>query len=81
MTLLWNVVKRFFHEEWTAGVFLAANILFWTAGSMAVGMMFCVVAAGAAAVSCAANVLCISIYAGIILGLFGGILFLARRQQ
>ena len=36
--------------------------------------------AGAASASCAANVLCMSIYAGIILGLFGGIIFLIRRQ-
>ncbi len=80
MALLWNLVNRFFHEEWTTGVFLAVNILFWAAASMAVGMLFCIVAAGAASASCAANVLCMSIYAGIILGLFGGIIFLIRRQ-
>lgn len=80
MTLLWNVVNRFFHEDWTGGIFLAANIFCWTAASMAVGMLFCVVAAGAAAANCAADVLCMSIYAGILLGLFGGIVFLIRRQ-
>ena len=69
MLLLWNMVKRFFDEDWTAGVFLAANMFLWTAS------------AGAEAASCAANVLCMSIYAGIIVGLFGGIWFLFRRQS
>ena len=31
MLLLWNMVKRFFDEDWTAGVFLAANVFLWTA--------------------------------------------------
>ena len=53
----------------------------WTALSCGVGMLFCMVAAGAEAASCAANVLCMSIYAGIIVGLFGGIWFLFRRQS
>lgn len=79
MLLLWNMVKRFFDEDWTAGVFLAANMFLWTALSCGVGMLFCMVAAGAEAASCAANVLCMSIYAGIIVGLFGGIWFLFRR--
>ncbi len=81
MLLLWNMVKRFFDEDWTAGVFLAANMFLWTALSCGVGMLFCMVAAGAEAASCAANVLCMSIYAGIIVGLFGGIWFLFRRQS
>lgn len=81
MTLLWNMVNRFFEDDWTPGVFLAVNILFWTAASMAAGMLFCMAAAGVSAGNCAADVLCISIYAGLILGLFGGIVFLLRRPQ
>ena len=53
MLLLWNMVKRFFDEDWTAGVFLAANMFLWTALSCGVGMLFCMVAAGAEAASCA----------------------------
>ena len=49
MLLLWNMVKRFFDEDWTAGVFLAANMFLWTALSCGVGMLFCMVAAGAEA--------------------------------
>lgn len=44
-------------------------------------MLFCMVAAWRGSGKRAANVLCMSIYAGIIVGLFGGIWFLFRRQS
>lgn len=80
MGFLWKIVDRYCPEELETGVFLAVNILTWSIGTLAAGMLFCLVAAQAAVESCIANVMCMAVYAGIIFGLFGGIVFLMRRD-
>ena len=49
--------------------------------ALAVGMLFCVVAGHLPVDACIVNVMCMAIYAGIIFGLFGGMLYLMRGQK
>lgn len=79
MKNLWNTVERRFPEEYRTGIFLALNILKWSAGTLIIGLLACTYGAKADIAGCVANVMCIAVYAGIIFGLFGGILFLMRH--
>lgn len=81
MSYLWNLVNKLFDEEYRIGVFLAANIVCWTAGTFLTGMFFCMVAGHSSVAGCIANVMCMAVYAGVIMGLFGGILYLMRRTD
>lgn len=71
MRRLWNLTNR-------ADVFLTLNIIIWTVGTMLLGLAFCAVT-GMSVEECIVNLMCAAIYVGIIMGLFGGILFLMRR--
>lgn len=79
MRTLWNTVNRWCPEEYRTGVFLALNILKWSVGTLAIGLLSCIYGAKADIAGCVANVMCVAVYAGIIFGLFGGILFLMRH--
>lgn len=81
MEYLWKIVNRFVTEEYASAVFLAANITCWAVGTLVVGMFFCMAAGGEEAVNCIANVMCVAVYAAIIFGLFGGIIYLMRRDR
>lgn len=76
---IWKIVCKYCSEESRISVFLAAAMLMWSIAALATGMIFCLAAAKVTVPTCIANVMCIAIYAGIIFGLFGGILFLMRR--
>lgn len=78
---IWKIVCKYCSEESRVSVFLAAAVLMWSALTMTTGMIFCLVAARVTVSMCIANVMCIAVYAGIIFGLLGGILFLMRRDD
>ncbi|MCI6059768.1 MAG: hypothetical protein MR729_01235 [Dorea sp.] len=78
MKKLWEMVCRYFGNECVEGIFLGVNIIRWTIGTLVLGLFFCVVT-GTDIVLCIANLMCVAIYAGIIMGLFGGIFFLMRK--
>lgn len=79
MRRLWELINRFCPEESATAVFLALNIICWVAGTLVIGILFCTVAGQLPVLSCLTNVMCMAAYAGIIFGLFGGILYLMRK--
>jgi len=81
MRCLWEFVSRFCPKDTSTAVFLAANILCWTSGTLFFGVLFCAVAGQVNITDCIANVMCLSVYSGIIFGLFGGILYLMRHKK
>lgn len=81
MKKLWNIISIAMPEDMTAGTFLAANIVCWTLGTLVVGSFFGMVVTQSATVNNFLNILCAAIYAGIIFGLFGGIIFLMRKKS
>uniref|UniRef100_UPI00359C553D hypothetical protein n=1 Tax=Faecalicatena contorta TaxID=39482 RepID=UPI00359C553D len=76
---LWTLIERHADEESAAGLYLAANIICWTAGTILLGL-----AASAlmqkSIVLVLVDIVCAGAYAGIIFGLIGGIIFLQRRE-
>lgn len=80
MRELWNVVNKIFGEDSAIGAFPAVNIICWTIGTLVLGLVFCVIT-GTVVGTCITRLMCAAIYAGIIMGLFGGIFFLMRRQS
>ncbi len=81
MRCLWEFVNRFCPKDTLDAVFLALNILCWTAGTLFIGVLFCAVAGQVNITDCIANVMCLAVYSGIIFGLFGGILYLMRHKN
>lgn len=73
MKKLWNLTNR-------VDLFLTINIISWTVGTMILGLAFCAVT-GMSIGESIVNLMCAAIYVGIIMGLFGGILFLMRRES
>lgn len=75
---LWNLINKISDKESAAGIYLAVNIVCWTALTVLLGIAGTVLIRIdlAKAVS---NILCAGTYAGIIFGLVGGILYLQRR--
>lgn len=80
MRFLWEKVGKVFGAERKDAVFLSANILIWSVVTFVVGALFCTLAGRVALVECVANLMCVAIYAGVIGGLFGGIIFLMRQH-
>ena len=80
MKKLWEMINKQFSDEKATGVFLVTNILRWTIGTLALGIVFCIVTETRIN-GCIVNLMCAAIYAGIIFGLFGGIIFLMRRSS
>lgn len=80
MSWIWNITNRLIKGESAEGVFLSANIVFWAAAVLILGLGFCVIT-GTAVGSCIVKLMCTALYAGIIVGLFGGIIFLMRRHS
>lgn len=80
MKRLWEIINRQFGDDMATGVFLGVNILRWTIGTLILGIAFCFVTE-TRITFCITNLMCVAIYAGIILGLFGGIIFLMRRSS
>lgn len=77
---LWDVINKIVGKEYTVGIYLAVDILCWTAVTVLVGMLGSLLLWGKIMYTFAA-VLCVGVYMGIIFGLFGGILFLQRNTE
>lgn len=75
---LWNLINRMADEESADGLYLAANIICWTAATIALGLAVAVLLQKSIALVLV-NIVCAGAYAGIIFGLIGGILFLQRK--
>lgn len=73
MKRLWNLTNR-------VDLFLSINIISWAVSTMILGLAFCAVT-GMAIEESIVNLMCAAIYAGIIMGLFGGIIFLMRKES
>lgn len=76
---LWNFITRYMDNSHAVSVFLPVMILGWTLLGVAAGMIVCVIT-GTELVSVLADLICAGSYAGLILGLFGGVFFLYRRE-
>ena len=79
MKRLWELTNKTFQNDSATGVFLAANIICWTAAALIAGMLFCVIS-GVSVLAYATGIMCAAIYVGVIFGLFGGIIFLMRNR-
>lgn len=81
MKQLWILICRFCPKDSQTGTFLTINILLWTAAAFLLGIFFCMAVVQLTLTSCLAPIMCAAIYAGIIFGLFGGILYLMRNSH
>ena len=75
---LWKAVNQFVNKENALSVYLGIAIVGWTAVVTAVGMVLCTVCRMGLA-EALSNSICAGLYAGIIFGLIGGILYLQRN--
>lgn len=80
MRRLWDITSRLVQEDSRIGVFLAVNLVLWTGVVLLAGIMFCGILAVPAEVYML-NVMCAAIYAGIIIGLLGGIVFIMKNKS
>lgn len=78
MKKIWEIICKYSGKEYVESVFLGVNIIRWIIGTLVLGLFFCVVT-GTDIMLCITNLMCVAIYAGIIMGLFGGIFFLMRK--
>lgn len=76
---LWNFITRFMDKGHAVSVFLPAMIIAWTLAGVAAGTAACALA-GMNLSEMLADIVCAGGYAGILLGLLGGMLFLHRTD-
>ena len=74
---LWNLITRHMDNSHAVSVFLPIIIAGWTIAGVLVGLIVCAFT-GTGIISALADLICAGGYAGLILGLFGGCLFLYR---
>lgn len=74
---LWEMVVKTVKKESAVSVYLAVLIIGWTGAVLLAGILFCM-GIQTDVVYNLTNIICAGAYAGIIFGLFGGILFLHR---
>ena len=74
---LWNIITRHIDNSHAVSVFLPITIIGWTLAGVLAGLIVCVLI-GTGIVAALADLSCAGGYAGLILGLFGGCLFLYR---
>ena len=79
MRELWELTPKFCRNDDVEAVFLAVNIVCWTAGTLLAGLVFCLIT-GTAVSLCLTKLMCAAIYMGLIVGLAGGIVYLFRRR-
>lgn len=77
---MWGWTKKVFGDKNAVSVFLVLTILFFTVTVGAIGILWCVIL-GQHLGDQLVNVMCAAAYGGIILGLFGGIIFLQRNEE
>ena len=74
---LWNFITKYTDTSHAVSVLLPIMIIGWTLAGVAAGLIFCAFT-GTGVMSALADLICAGGYAGLILGLFGGCLFLYR---
>lgn len=81
MKYIWNMIDRFAKEDSKVALFLGANIVYFTLLPMIIGIVICFVTGNLPVIVHLADIMLISIYVGIIFGLFGGIFHLMRLSR
>lgn len=77
---LWNFIRRYMDNSHAVSLFLPVVIIGWTIAGILAGLLVCAIT-GADLISAMADLFCAGGYAGLILGLFGGCLFLYRIKE
>ncbi len=80
MKYLWKFVNKVCQENTVTAMFLASNILLFTIFPMVLGVLFCIITMHLPIMEYLSDIILVSIYVGIIVGLFGGILYLMRKK-
>ena len=78
MKHLWNIIDKSCKEDSKTAVFLGANIIYFTLLPLLAGIVICIITGSLPVINHLADIMLISIYVGIIFGLFGGIFHLMR---
>ena len=76
---LWSFVNHYIDADHALAVYLPILIVGWTIIGTVLGMGVCSVIQNQILIQSLSDIICVGGYAGIILGLFGGILYLYRK--
>ncbi len=74
---LWNFIRKHTDSSHAVSLFLPVMIVGWTLAGVLIGLIVCA-CTGTGIMAALADLICAGGYAGLILGLFGGCLFLYR---
>lgn len=74
---LWKLIIKHMDKSHAVSVFLPILIILWTLIGVAVGIVVCTLT-GTGIITALADLVCAGGYAGLILGLLGGALYLFR---
>ena len=76
---LWNSINKQVKDSHASAAFLAVSLMGWTTIGLLAGFLICMIG-GMSFVTKVTVVLCSGGYTGLILGFFGGILYLYRSE-
>mgnify|MGYP000012558239 CR=1 FL=1 len=76
---LWNSINKQVKDSHASTAFLAVSLMGWTTIGLLAGFLICMIG-GMSFVTKVTVVLCSGGYTGLILGVFGGILYLYRSE-
>ena len=76
---LWNSINKQVKDSHASAAFLAVSLMGWTTIGLLAGFLICIIG-GMSFVTKVTVVLCSGGYTGLILGFFGGILYLYRSE-
>ena len=77
---LWNSINKQVKDSHASAAFLAVSLMGWTTIGLLAGFLICMIG-GMSFVTKVTVVLCSGGYTGLILGFFGGILYLYRSES
>ena len=77
---LWNSINKQVKDSHASAAFLAVSLMGWTTIGLLAGFLICIIG-GMSFVTKVTVVLCSGGYTGLILGFFGGILYLYRSES
>ena len=77
---LWNLIRKYTDGSHAVALFLPVMIIGWTVAGVLAGLLVCAIT-GTDLILALADLICAGGYAGLILGLFGGCLFLYRIEE
>ena len=75
-----NFIRKYTDGSHAVALFLPVMIIGWTVAGVLAGLLVCAIT-GTDLVSALADLVCAGGYAGLIMGLFGGCLFLYRIEE